>query len=200
MNDFFLANSRSITIKVLGNDVVVKQLQMFNFDIWSPIASGIRDSLQQSDYSDSIGAGLVEEYSLRVFQLCSLCTDISMDTLLDLAKSDALEFSHLLKNVIDVNGAYFKEEVKPESKTRKKKGGKKGGVEHTWFDSFQYLVFMGHRPDDILKMTYGAFTNFLKSAQKQQKDFAKFESNVIRAAYHADKKGFATFQDELSKH
>ena len=169
---------------------------MFNFDIWSPIASGIRDSLQQSDYSDSIGAGLVKEHSLNVFQLCSLCTDINMDTLLDLAKSDALEFSHLLKNVIDVNGAYFKEEVKPGPKRRKKKTD----TEHTWFDSFQYLVFMGHRPDDILQMTYGAFTNYLKSAQKQQKDFAKFESNVIRAAYHADKKGFTTFQDELSKH
>lgn len=196
MNNFFLVNNRSITIKVLNNDVVVKQLQMHDFDYWSPIASVIRDSLKQSDYSDSIGAGLVKEHGSKVFQLCSLCTDIHMDTLLDLAISDALEFSHLLKHVIEVNGAYFKEEIKPGPKKRKKKDK----MEQTWFDSFQYLISYGHRPDDIMQMTYGTFTNYLKSAQKQQKDCAKFDSNVIRAAHHADKKGFATFQDELSKH
>ncbi len=99
MNDFFLANNRSITIKVLGNDVEVKQLQMYNFDIWSPIASVIRDSLKQSDYSDLIGAGLVKDYGAHVFQLCSFCTGADMDTLLNLAESDPLEFSHLLKHV-----------------------------------------------------------------------------------------------------
>ena len=105
MNDFFLANNRSITIKVLGNDVEVKQLQMHNFDIWSPIASVIRDRLKQSDYSDLIGAGLVKDYGAHVFQLCSMCTNTEIETLLDLAESDPLEFSHLLKHVIEVNGA-----------------------------------------------------------------------------------------------
>ena len=196
MNDFFLANNRSITIKVLGNDVEVKQLQMQNFDIWSPIASVIRDRLKQSDYSDLIGASLVKDYGAHVFQLCSLCTDIHMDTLLDLAKSNALEFSHLLKHVIEVNGAYFNEDVKPGPKIRKKKGG----VEQTWFDSFQYLIAYGHRQDDILQMSYGAFIGYLKAAEKYQRNQGKFDSNIIRAAHHADKKGFTTFQDELSKH
>ena len=196
MNDFFLANSRSITIKVLGNDVELKQFQMLNFDVWSPYASVIRDSVKQSDYSDSIGAGLVKEHGLEVFQLCSLCTGVDVDTLLDLAKSNASEFSHLLKHAIEVNGAYFKEEIKPGLKNRKKKGE----AEHTWFDSFQYLIAYGHRHEDILQMTYGTFINYLKSAQKYQCNRGKFDSNIIRAAHHADKKGFTTFQDELSKH
>ena len=196
MNDFFLANNRSITIKVLGSDVEVKQLQMFNFDIWSPIASVIRDSLKQSDYSDLIGAGLVKDYGAHVFQLCSQCTNTEIETLLDLAESDPLEFSHLLKHAIGVNGAYFKEEIKPESKIRKKKGG----VEQTWFDSAQCLIAHGHRPNDVLQMTYGAFIGYLKAAEKYQRNRGKFDSNIIRAAHHADKKGFITFQDELSKH
>ncbi|WP_180102204.1 hypothetical protein [Acinetobacter sp. YH12126] len=196
MNDFFLANNRLITIKVLGNDVEVKQLQMHNFDIWSPIASVIRDRLKQSDYSDLIGASLVKDYGAHVFQLCSMCTNTEIETLLDLAESDSLEFSHLLKHVIEVNGAYFNEDVKPGPKIHKKKGS----VEQTWFDSFQYLITYGHRQDDILQMTYGTFINYLKSAQKYQCNRGKFDSNIIRAAHHADKKGFTTFQDELSKH
>lgn len=196
MNDFFLANNRSITIKLLGNDVEVMQLQMHNFDVWSPIASVIRDSLKQSDYSDLIGAGLVKEHGLEVFHLCSLCTSVGVNTLLDLAKSNALEFSHVIKHVIEVNGAYFKEEVKPSPKTRKKKGV----VEQTWFDSFQYLIAYGHRHEDILQMTYGTFIGYLKAAEKYQRNRGKFDSNIIRAAHHADKKGFTTFQDELSKH
>ncbi len=200
MNDFFLANNRSITIKMLGNDVEVKQLQMFNFDIWSPITSLIRDSLKQGDYSDLIGAGLVKDHGTEVFKLISMCTGTGVETLLDLAKSDPLEFSHLLKHVIEVNGAYFKEEIKPESKIRKKKGGKKSGVKQTWFDSAQCLIAHGHRPDDVLLMTYGAFIGYLKAAEKYQRNRGKFDSNIIRAAHHADKKGFETFQDELSKH
>lgn len=196
MNDFFLANNRSITIKVLGNDVEVKQLQMHNFDVWSPIASVIRDRLKQSDYSDLIGAGLVKDYGAHVFQLCSMCTSTDVETLLDLAESDPLEFSHVIKHVIEVNGAYFKEEIRPGLKTRKKKGG----IEQTWFDSFQYLIAHGHRPDDVLLMTYGAFVGYLKAAEKYQRNRGKFDSNIIRAAQHADKKGFTAFQDELSKH
>ncbi|WP_180109377.1 MULTISPECIES: hypothetical protein [unclassified Acinetobacter] len=196
MNDFFLANNRSITIKVLGNDVEVKQLQMHNFDFWSPYASVIRDSLKQSDYSDLIGAGLVKDYGAHVFQLCSMCTNTEMESLLDLAESDPLEFSHLLKHVIEVNGAYFNEDVKPGLKIRKNKGS----VEQTWFDSFQYLIAYGHRHDDILQMTYGAFIGFLKAAEKYQRNRGKFDSNIIRAAQYADKKGFTAFQVELSKH
>jgi hypothetical protein len=195
MNDFFLANSRSITIKVLGTDVEVRQFQMHNFDIWSSYASVIRDCLKQRDYSDLIGADLVKEHGLEVFQLCSLCTSVDVDTLLDLIKSNALEFSHLLKHVIEVNGAYLKEEIKPGPKNRKNKGE----AEHTWFDSFQYLIAYGHRHEDILQMTYGTFINYLKSAQKYQCNRGKFDSNIIRAAHHADKKGFTNFQDELSK-
>ncbi|MGE8573315.1 MAG: hypothetical protein ACN6NW_14945 [Acinetobacter amyesii] len=196
MNDFFLANNRSITIKVLGSDVEVKQLQMHNFDIWSPIALVIRDSLKQNDYSDLIGAGLVKDDGAHVFQLCSLCTNTEIEMLLDLAESDPLEFSHLLQHVIEVNGAYFKEEIKLGPKNR----NKKGEAEHTWFDSFQYLIAYGHRHEDILQMTYGTFIKYLQSAQKYQCNRGKFDANIIRAAYHADKKGFATFQDELSKH
>ena len=196
MNDFFLANNRSITIKVLGNDVEVMQLQMHNFDVWSPIASVIRDRLKLSDYSDLIGAGLVKDYGAHVFQLCSMCTSTDVEMLLDLAESDPLEFSHVIKHVIEVNGAYFKEEVKPSPKTRKKKGV----VEQTWFDSFQYLIACGHRQDDILQMSYGTFIGYLKAAEKYQRSRGKFDSNIIRAAHHADKKGFTTFQDELSKH
>lgn len=193
MNDFFLANNRSITIKVLGHDVEVKQLQMHNFDIWSPLASVIRDTLKQRDYSDLIGATLVKDYGAHVFQLCSLCTNIAIDVLLELAESDPLEFSHLLKHVINVNGAYFK-----EPKPRKQK--KSSEEQSSWFDAFQFLIAHGHQHSEIMQMSYGCFINYLKAAQKVYLDDNKLHANVIRAAQHSDKKGFEKFQAELSKH
>jgi len=192
MNDFFLANNRSITIKVLGNDVEVKQLQMFNFDIWSPIASVIRDRLKQSDYSDLIGAGLVKDYGAHVFQLCSMCTSTDVEMLLDLAESDPLEFSHVIKHVIEVNGAYFKEEVKPSPETRKKKGV----VEQTWFDSFQFLISMGHQHSEIMEMTYGAFRSYVNAANKLYKQEI-FNSAIAARVAQADKKGFESFKKEM---
>ena len=42
MNDFFLANNRSITI----GDITVHQLQMLNFDEWAPHAKAIKDFLK----------------------------------------------------------------------------------------------------------------------------------------------------------
>lgn len=159
MNDFFLANNRSIIINVLGNDVEVKQLQMHNFDIWSPLASVIRDTLKQRDYSDVIGAEIVKKHDLHVFQLCSLCTTIAIDVLLDLAESDPLEFSHLLKHVINVNGAYFK-----EPKPRKQK--KSSEEQSSWFDAFQFLIAHGHQHSEVMQMSYGCFINYLKAAQK----------------------------------
>ena len=59
-----------------------------------------------------------------------------------------------------VNQAYFKYE-KPKCGTKKNTQ-----TESTWFDSFQYLISAGHRPDDTMNMTYGAFDQYLKSAQK----------------------------------
>lgn len=83
--------------------------------------------------------------------------------------------------------------------TKPKRGRKKAAQsnESTWFDSFQFLISAGHRPDDIMNMTYGAFDQYLKSAQKDNKNKLQYLSSVIRSAHHANAKEFAKFFEGL---
>jgi hypothetical protein len=59
-----------------------------------------------------------------------------------------------------VNEAYLRKKNRKNSKRKSKK--------YSWFDSFQYLISDGHRPDDILNMSYGAFIEYLKAAQRRE--------------------------------
>lgn len=50
-----------------------------------------------------------------------------------------------------------------------------------------------------MRMTYGVFTAYLKVAEKIHLDDHKLNVNIIRAAQHADERGFEKFQVELNK-
>ena len=191
MNDFFLAMNRSIKISVLGNDVEVRQIQMKDFDLWATNADALKNFIKGRDYSDEILTELFIDHALHVISATVCVTDITKESLLKIAVNEQ-EFKQLLKTVLNVNHAYFKYE-KP------KRGRKRAAQsnESTWFDSFQLLTSAGHRPDDIMNMTYGAFDQYLKSAQKDHKNKLQYLSSVIRSAHHANAKEFAKFFDSL---
>lgn len=190
MNDFFLATNRSITL----DDIEVRQIQMKDFDIWVTHAEVLKSLIKGRDYSDEILTELFVDHALQVISTIVCVTDITKESLLKIAVHEE-EFKQLLKIVLNVNHAYFKYE-KP------KRGSKKAAQsnESTWFDSFQFLISAGHRPDDIMNMTYGAFDQYLKSAQKDNKNKLQYLSSVIRSAHHANAKEFKKFFDDLSNH
>lgn len=193
MNDFFLATNRSIKISVLGNDVEVRQIQMKDFDTWATHADALKNFIKGRDYSDEILTELFVDHALQVISAIVCVTDITKESLLKIAVNEE-EFKLLLKTVLNVNHAYLKYE-KP------KRGSKKAAQsnESTWFDSFQFLISAGHRHDDIMSMTYGAFDQYLKSAQKDHKNKLQYLSSVIRSAHHANAKEFAKFFEGLKE-
>ncbi|TCH64205.1 hypothetical protein [Acinetobacter sp. ANC 4862] len=191
MNDFFLATNRSIKVSVLNIDIEVRQIQMKEFDIWATHAEVIKNFIKDRNHSDEILTELFKVHGVQVISTIACVTDLDNESLFKLAV-DEQGFKDLLKAVLLVNQAYFKYE-KP------KRGSNKQNTESTWFDSFQYLVSAGHRHQDIMSMTYGAFEQYLKSAQKDHKNKLQYLSSVIRSAHHANAKEFKKFFEELKE-
>ena len=187
MNDFFLATNRSIKLQ----HIEVRQIQMKDFDIWATHAEPLKNFIKDQNHSDMILTELFKVHGVQVISTIACVTELDNELLVELAV-DEQGFKELLKAVLLVNQAYFKYE-KP------KRGAKKQTAESTWFDSFQYLISAGHRPDDIMNMTYGAFDQYLKSAQKDHKNKLQYLSSVIRSAHHANAKEFKKFFEELKE-
>lgn len=184
MNDFFLATNRSITL----DDIEVRQIQMKDFDIWATHAEVLKNFIKDRDYSDEILNELFSAHGVQVISTIACVTDLDNESLFKLA-NDEQGFKELLKAVLLVNQAYFKYE-KP------KHAAKKQTAESTWFDSFQYLISAGHRHEDIMNMTYGAFQSYVKAANKLYKQ-GIFNSAIAARVAQADKKGFELFKKEM---
>lgn len=115
---------------------------------------------------------------------------------IQLLASDHLKFLKVLKGILLLNNAYFKPpERKHKVNSQSDKSGK--NESNAWFDSFQFLIGMGHRHDDILNMSYGAFMQYIKAANKARMQQMKTQVNLMRAAHHADKKGFDKLTHDL---
>jgi len=189
MNDFFLAANRSITV----NDVEVHQIQMKDFDQWAVHAERVKGFLKGKDYSDEILTQLFKAHSIEVLGMCRLATKLPATSLIDLATTSEQQFKEVLSAVLQVNGAYFKED---QPKRRNKKQAAKDN-DSTWFDSFQLLISSGHTHTEIMNMTYGTYSEYLKSAQKDYRNKLAALTSVVRSAQHASAKELKKFLDEL---
>ena len=184
MNDFFLATNRSISV----NDIEVRQIQMKDFDIWATHAESIKQFLKNKNHSDEILTELFAAHGMQVISAIACVTDLDNESLFKLASNEQA-FKQLLKTVLLVNQAYFKYE-KP------KRGANKQNTESTWFDSFQFLVSMGHQHSEIMEMTYGAFDGYVKAANKMHRQEI-INSAVAARVAQSDKKGFETFKKDM---
>ncbi len=189
MNDFFLAANRSITV----NDVEVHQIQMKDFDQWAVHAEKVKNFLKGKDYSDEILTQLFKAHSIEVLGMCRLATKLPAASLIDLANASEQQFKEVLSAVLQVNGAYFKED---QPKRRNKKQVAKDN-DSTWFDSFQLLISAGHTHTEIMNMTYGAYSEYLKSAQKDYRNKLAALTSVVRSAQHASAKDLKKFLEDL---
>jgi len=191
MNDFFLAANRSITV----NGVEVNQIQMKDFDQWAVHAEKLKSFLKGKNYSDEILSELFKAHSIEVLGMCSLATRLPVASLIDLATTSEQQFKEVLSAVLQVNGAYFKED---QPKRRNKKQVAKDN-DSTWFDSFQLLISAGHTHTEIMNMTYGTYSEYLKSVQKDYRNKLAALTSVVRSAQHASAKELKKFLDELKE-
>ena len=189
MNDFFLASGRSIAI----DENSIHQLKMHNFDEWSSFAKPIKDLKKNKNYSNEILKEYIEENTNDVVQLIALSLGVSIDEFIKIKDEHKLDLTTLIELIITVNSAYF------EEKEQKHRDDIDPRIKTTWFDSFQLLISSGHTNTEIMNMTYGAFINYLKSAQKAERRNLSSFAGIFRAAQHADKRGFDKLLNELKK-
>ncbi|OTG79411.1 hypothetical protein [Acinetobacter sp. ANC 4648] len=186
MNDFFLASNRTLTNQ-LG--ITVSQVTVKDLDHWSNQAEPIRKALKKN-YSDESLEAAIQLHKLQGLLLCELVIDRDLDFLTNLISQDADQFISLFKDVVQVNKAYFDQ----EEDSKKRKVDKS---ESTWFDSFQFLISKGHIHSEIMNYTFGAYIEYLKAAQRNDRNSLLSMGNTVRVAYHADKNGFEKFANDL---
>ncbi len=189
MNDFFLASGRSIAI----DENSIHQLKMHNFDEWSSFAKPIKDLKKNKNYSNEILKEYIEENIADVVKLIALAFDVSECEFIQIKDEHELDLTTLIELIITVNSAYF------EEKEQKARDDVDPRIKTSWFDSFQLLISSGHTNTEIMNMTYGAFINYLKSAQKAERRNLSSFAGIFRAAQHADKRGFEKLLNELKK-
>ena len=187
MNDFFLANNRSITI----GDITVHQLQMHNFDEWSGVAQVIKEFL--NNHPDETMQKIFDAHPFESTQLIAHCLKFSTDQVIDLFKKQATLNVLLLDAVIKVNDAFFTE---PKSKHRDDVDPRK---KSSWYDVFQLLVSNGHSPESIMQMSYGSFRYYLKASQKAERMKMRSLAVASRASQTRENKKFNDFIKNLEK-
>ena len=185
MNDFCLADNRTFQI----GEIEVKQIQVKSLDLFCRHAEAVKEYLKDKDYSDEILIELFKAHTVEVIQTCVMTTILTAYRIFDVAKDQAL-FLDMLRAVLTVNTAYFKPE-KPKRRT------KPSNEKSTWFDSFQYLIESGHRHDDILNMSYGAYLQYVKAAQRSELRKMRSQVNLMRSAQHAQNREFKKLMEDL---
>lgn len=171
MNDFFLLNNESLPHVFIGQNIEIKQIQIKNLNQFAYFADPIK---QLESYSVETIKPIILTSIIQIMGLCSLVTSLDPETFSKhIGNQDAI--ADLILKIIQVNEAYFKEE-KPKKQQRENQ------KKYSWFDSFQRLISDGHRQDDILNMSYGAFIEYLKAAQRRESQRLKTIAIATRAA------------------
>lgn len=171
MNDFFLLNNESLPHVFIDQNIEIKQIQIKNLNQFAYFADPIK---QLESYSIETIKPIILTSIIQIMGLCSLVTSLDPETFSKhIGNQDAI--ADLILKIIQVNEAFFKKE-KQQSKSRSEVN------ESTWFDSIQYLISCGHRPDEILTMPYGAFVGYLKAVQRLELQRLRLSAIATRAA------------------
>ncbi|RLL42999.1 hypothetical protein D9K79_11570 [Acinetobacter cumulans] len=189
MNEFFLVNNRSIVV----GDTTIHQLRMHDFDEWFTAAKAVKDYLKT--HSDEIDTRFLKAHISHVLTLLSKSAHLEESALISIAEASESLLIQLVDAMIKVNDAFFSE--KESKRKRRRKSQSSAGDQISWFDTFQFMIESGHRHEDIMQMSYGTFTGYLKAAQKNHAAKMRVQANLMRAAQHANAKAFTKLIDEL---
>lgn len=171
MNDFFLLNNESLPHVFVGQNIEIKQIQVKNLNRFAQFAEPIK---KLESYSVETITPLIVSNMIQIMGVLSLTTTIDADYFTK-QLGNTSDIADLILKITQVNEAFFKKE-KQQSRSRSEVN------ESTWFDSIQYLISCGHRPDDILNMSYGAFVGYLKAVQRLELQRLRLSAIATRAA------------------
>ena len=189
MNDFFIANNESLPHTFIDQKIEVKQIQVKDLARFSVYAIKIKDALES--YSIETITPLIESQMFNIMGLVSIVTTLNPKTFIE-NTAQTKTISELVLKIIEVNEAFFKKE-KRQNRTKKETN------EVSWFHSFAYLVKSGHRHDDIMNMTYGAFIHYLKEAQALEGQQIKSYAIATRVANNAKQQGWEKYIKQLDE-
>ena len=188
MNDFFLLNNESLQHTFIDQKIEVKQIKVKDLNHFAQFADPIK---KLDSYSIETITALIGTEIFNIMGLCSLATSLDPQAFSKhIANQDAI--AELVLKIIQVNEAFFKKE-KQQSRSKTEVN------EATWFDSFQYLISCGHRPDEILNMPYGAFLKYIEAAQKNERQNIKNMAIAVRIAMHSSKQEWEKSMKQLEK-
>ena len=190
MNEFSLASNRTISTTFLDLPIHVRQIQVKELDEITQAAQPVKTALDNDlNNIDVVLNGALVECLMLVSTLCQIPHDVLSKAFLEHYD----DVKALVQLVLSVNQAYF---IDTPDEVRKHKALKPDDS-LTWFDTFQFLISQGHRHDDIMNMSYGAFKGYIKAAQRSYNNQLIANANTVRVAQHGDKKGFGKFIDGL---
>lgn len=183
MNDFFLLNNESLPYVFVDQNIEIKQILIKKLNRFSQFAGPIK---KLESYSVETITPLIQTNMLQIMGVVSLTTSLDPNCFSEhLENTDAI--ADLLLKIIEVNNDVFKKEPKSENE--------KGS---SWFKAFSYLINHGHRHDEILNMTYGAFLKYLNAAQAIERQQIKSYAIATRVANNAKQQGWDKYLKQLN--
>ncbi|MBF7696620.1 hypothetical protein [Acinetobacter rathckeae] len=197
MNDFFIASDKCYPIYLGEHEYSIQQIKMKDFAEWIAVAEPIKQHLKTID-NDYMR--LLVDLHDDCMGLIALVSDIPIDIVHRYVFEDISQIGAILGCIIDVNGAYFKEQEclsKNNENFGRIKASKKEN--NTWFDSFQCLVQAGHSHESIMNMNYGTFYKYIEAVEKQNTQQFMTNISAMRIAYHADAKGYQSFKNNMDR-
>lgn len=189
MNDFFLLSNESLPHVFIDQNIEIKQIQIKNLNKFAYFADPIK---QLESYSIEAIEPLIETNIIQIMGLFSLATTLDAEYFTKHLGNKS-DIAKLILKVIEVNEDFFKKDELPKRPTQQKTESA------SWFYSFQYLISCGHRSNDIMNMSYGAFLKYIEAAQRNERQNIKNTAVAVRMAMNTSKQDWEKSIKQLDK-
>ena len=189
MNDFFLLNNESLPYEFIDQNIEIKQIQVKNLNRFGQFAVPIK---KVESYSVETITPIINTDMIQIMGVLSLATTLDAKYFTDILKNTSA-IAELILKVIEVNEDLFKKEELSKRPVLQETESA------SWFNSIQYLVTAGHRPDDILNMSYGAFLKYIEAAQRNERQNIKNTAIAVRMAMNSSKEEWDKSIKQLEK-
>ena len=189
MNDFFLLNNESLPYVFIDQNIEIKQIQIKNLNQFAYFADPIK---QLESYSIETIKPIILTNIFQIMGVLSLATTLDADYFTkQLENTSAI--AELILKIIEVNEDFFKKNELSKRPMQQKTESA------SWFNSIQYLIYAGHRPDDIMNMSYGAFLKYIEAAQRNERQNIKNTAVAVRMAMNTSEQEWKKSINQLDK-
>ena len=189
MNDFFLLNNESLPHVFIDQNIEIKQIQIKNLNQFAYFADPIK---QLESYSIETIKPIILTNIIQIMGVFSLATTLDAEYFTK-HLGNTSDIAKLILKIIEVNEDFFKKDELSKRPMQQKTESA------SWFNSIQYLVYAGHRPDDIMNMSYGAFLKYIEAAQRNERQNIKNTAVAVRMAMNTSEQEWKKSINQLDK-